>query len=138
MLDLTTPRTEQFQDPLIAHGWTYGWTNAKTVSVNVWLAPDSSYQVKLHVVTSLLPEILNSLTLSVNSQPIPLTQTRDPNGGIIVTGTIPQAAVALDPTNTLLEFHTDKVVSPKSLGVSANPQLLGIQIDWLQIDAIAP
>ncbi|MHB8624895.1 MAG: glycosyltransferase family protein [Aggregatilineales bacterium] len=128
---------ELFQDPLITDGWTGAFTRAKTASANIWLAPDSSYQVKIHATWALTQDILNSLTLSVNGQPISLTRTTDPNGGSLFTGTIPQAIVALDPTNTLLEFHTDKVISGKSLGVTDDSRLFGVETDWLQIDPSA-
>ncbi|MHB8748710.1 MAG: hypothetical protein ACYDBJ_05930 [Aggregatilineales bacterium] len=129
---------EQFQDPFIGDGWSGAWTAAKTATVNVWLAPISDYQITFRVTWSLLPEILKSLTMSVNGQPIALSTTPDVNGGTIFTGIIPQATIALDPTNTLLAFHTDKVVSPKSIGMNTDERLLGVWIDWLHIDPVTP
>jgi len=81
-------------------------------------------------------EIAQSLTLTVNGKPVPLSNATDWASGFNFNATIPPAAIDADPNSTTIVFHTNKVISPRSMGQSSDERTLGVAMDWLHIDPI--
>lgn len=131
------------EKPAPGLGWwfpeaSFQWTTNEVATLNLPLATDRSYAIEFRIVASMAPDILDSLTLSVNGEPITLTHHQDAVGVTIFYGTIPRSALgsAANTTMTSLEFAVNRVVSPQSLGISEDVRTLGIAFDWLRIRQI--
>jgi hypothetical protein len=111
---------------------TVMWMISPTALIEFWLEGTSDYTIDVGVLTGITTDILESLHLRVNGEPIPLKMLPNP-AGTILRGMIPQTAVAANPKRTRLNFQTDRVVSPKSLGASDDPRLFGVLFDWIKV-----
>lgn len=84
----------------------------------------------------MLPEILESLGLTVNGVEIPLSV----DDTLTYSGVIPAEVLAQNPyglDETLLVIHTDQVISPKELGINEDARLLGVLIDWVAVGPVS-
>lgn len=126
-----------FSLPVPGIGWDgpagpVQWMVAKAATLNVLLLPTHDYAVRFRVTEWMTPDILNSLTLTVNHQPIALVSTTD-GGARIFQGTIPQLVIASDPENTLLVLRINQLASRQDLGIANDPRLFGVRLQWLRI-----
>ncbi|MHB8624896.1 MAG: hypothetical protein ACYDBJ_11970 [Aggregatilineales bacterium] len=121
-------------------GWDGQWSISKDATDHFWLAPTGDYQVQLRL-RFISPEVQKGFAFSVNGQPIPLSVSADPAAdpnvpgtlSAIYTGVIPRSAVALNPSDTVLTYHVDTLVSPQSLKINDDPRLLGLFIYSLHV-----
>ncbi len=117
------------------NGWAT-WTDSKESTVNLWLLFGNTYDIQFRIVGALQPEIVKTLVLRVNSEPIALTMNTDHQGAIVFQGVIPASLVALNQLNTVLTFSIDQVYSPKLLGLNDDSRFLGLAFNWLEIKPV--
>jgi hypothetical protein len=80
------------------------------------------------------PDILQSLTLYVNNQPIQLNSTSDGGGGKLFQGIIPESTLAANTRSTVLTFHINRTLVPELvIPGSSDSRSLGLAFDWLNI-----
>jgi hypothetical protein len=133
----------EFDGPIEGKGWhkaelreggrSFAWTSASTATIDLLLQADRDLDVVFLTNSGVVPTMPDSLTLTVNKQPIPLRKIREDNNYRFM-GVIPQAL--LDPNEGLvsLEFQTAPPVSPASLGRgSKDKRELGLAFDWLDL-----
>jgi hypothetical protein len=133
----------EFDGPVEGKGWqraevreggrSFAWTSAATATIDVLLQADRDLDVVFATNTGVVPTMPDSLTLSVNGQPVTLRKIKEENSYRFM-GVIPQSL--LDPNEGLvsLEFHTAPPVSPASLGRgSKDKRELGLAFDWLDL-----
>ncbi|MCC7452120.1 MAG: hypothetical protein IT324_32245 [Anaerolineae bacterium] len=130
-----------FDQPIPGLGWSDAedgqrWMDDTTSTINLRLRSAYRYHIAFRVVAALTPDILDSLSLTVNDQPIALTRRADESGATVLSGDIPHEVVAANPDNTLLTFHINRVASPQSLGINEDTRALGVRFDWLHIQAV--
>jgi hypothetical protein len=136
--------TLDFDDLVPGKGWspeetyyngvTFRWMDSLDATILLPLATDRDASIDFRVLYTMSPDILRSLTLRVNDQPIPLSASNEPDGGTIFHGTIPQSALAADARTTILDFHINRTLIPKLvLPYSEDPRSLGLALDWLVI-----
>ena len=87
--------------------------------------PQKTYQVTIQVVASLEEEVLNSLKLTINNQPIDLIQS-----GNVFSGTID--GMFLDANTLELIFETARISNPFDLGIQ-DGRKLGVAVGELTI-----
>ena len=105
-----------------------------SASIRTRLRAGNDYEVTFRVTMGIAPDVLASLHLDVNGQPIVLAGAQDPDGAWIFRGSLPGAIVARDDRKTTLQFSVNRVVTPKSLGINEDTRTLAIQFDWLRIE----
>jgi hypothetical protein len=133
----------EFDGPIEGRGWhraevrpdgrSFAWTAADTATVDLLLQADRDLDVVFMTNSGVVPTMTESLTLSVNGQPIELRRLKE-DGNWRFMGLVPQAV--LDPNEGLvrLEFKTAPPVSPASLGRgSTDKRQLGLAFDWLEL-----
>ncbi len=119
-------------------GQTRLWTTSRLAVLNLNIAPAAtSYGIQFSIAYALDPAILDSLALRVNGTTIPLQRSDLASGEYIFDGLIPAEVIAANLQNTKLVFSTERVVSPKELGLGADIRSLGVLFDWLTIEPVA-
>lgn len=117
-----------------AAGQMYQWTRAPQFSITVPLPADADASIRFRIVASAAPDVLDSLALAVNGDPVALTRQPEDSGALLFSGLIPQASLAKNPGSTRLAFSTTRVVSPLALGAGEDSRPLGVAFNWLQIE----
>ncbi|MFO1483981.1 MAG: hypothetical protein U1F71_11555 [Verrucomicrobiaceae bacterium] len=114
--------------------YSKAWMCATTATLDTRLATERSYyDVSFGIAMAMAPDILESLTLRVNDESIPLILDRGAGGAGMFHGVIPQSAVLKNPELTRLTFQVNRVVTPKSLGMNEDTRTLALLFDWLRI-----
>jgi len=133
----------EFDGPIEGKGWhraevreggrSFAWTAAETATIDLLLQADRDLDIVFATNSGVLPTMPDSLTLTVNGQPVSLRKTKE-DGNFRFWGVIPQGI--LDPNEGLvhLELKTAPPVSPASLGRgSKDKRELGLAFDWLEL-----
>lgn len=111
------------------------WMTNKIATIRTWLTAEQDLPIQFRVTMALAPEVLESLKLTINGDPIALTyETRA--DGYYFTGIIPQSALMRDPDTTILMFFVDRLVVPAEIGLGADERHLALLFDSLEIGAI--
>jgi tRNA (mo5U34)-methyltransferase len=119
---------------LAEHGATC-WTGPETRStLNISLTLDRDLTIRFRVLMALAPDILDSLKLSVNDQPIPLSHHTDPVGATIFEGRLPPATLQPSSSLTRLVFEVNRTLAPSEVDAQ-NPdeRPLGVLFNWIEI-----
>jgi hypothetical protein len=133
-----------FDSPTPGDGWalertlndgpTFQWMAATASTLYLPLAIDHSLHIEFRVIFAMAPDILQSLTLYVNNQPIQLNSTSDGGGGKLFQGIIPESTLAANTRSTVLTFHINRTLVPELvIPGSSDSRSLGLAFDWLNI-----
>lgn len=119
-----------------ARGQAWRWLGPDpSAVVDLPLEPARELRIQFCVRHTITPEILESLTLAVNDQPIACTQAPAEGEGIICTGVIP--ATVIDPTDrraARISFHVARTLAPATLDPSSDDtRRLGVALSWVEI-----
>jgi Sulfotransferase family len=120
----TTPaHTYTFCQPLRGTNWqrrefptpdtVFRWTSDTVSTLDLPLAIDQDLQIEFCIINALAPDILQSLTLEIAGNPIPLSVLYSFDSTTILQGTLPRSL--LTPPFTRLTFKTDRTLTPHSL-----------------------
>ena len=142
--DLQIPTTQtlnyRFDQPLRGSGWqrreepvsglTYRWTGSDTVStldLPIAITQDLTLEFRVICTNTIPPDILNSLTVTVNHTPIPLQILHHDPVMRLFQGTIPQSAYTDRPfiritfqINRVIPFQSPRSSDTRSVGVALN------------------
>lgn len=138
--------TLEFDSPLPGKGWSYQevspwgdsftWMDAPDATIFLPLTRDSDFDLEFRANMAMAPDILESLTLKVNDQPVQLNSTADPGGGTVFQGIISQASLSTGSGATMLSFHIRRTLIPQfTLPYSDDPRTLGLAFDWLRVES---
>lgn len=116
------------------------WMMSRRASLWLPLSAGSDLHISARVTFFLAQDVMDSLTLQVNRQDVPLSVQRDEWGTYIVSGTIPQSLLTqalLTPNAALNElvFSVDRLVMPHKVDSGPDYRTLGLLFDWLQISS---
>jgi glycosyltransferase involved in cell wall biosynthesis len=116
------------------HG-TFQWSGPGTrSSVLLPLANDRDLEVTFRVLHCLQPDILESLRLDVNGEPVALARRADDTGAILFEGRLPAAALALSSGPPRLTFRVSRTVAPVELDpASGDRRRLGLAVNWIEV-----
>ena len=140
-----TLKTLEFDEPLMGIGWYSAlhdeilggarWSGpASTSTLDLPLATNSDWQIRLRTMHALTDDIRNSLHLKVNGQAVELESTKHTRNVYIHRGTIPQAVLQNDTNYTRLEFHLDQTISPaERFKRSPDTRQMGLLFNTLDI-----
>ena len=112
------------------------WSGPETTStLYMPVAAQNDLIIRFRVVSSIAPDILNSLTLSVNNYSVALTQRHDgTQGGVVFEGSIPHTMLVETQARQSISFHVNRTLAPKELGQgSEDERALGLCYHWLAI-----
>jgi len=125
----------EFDSPIDGTGWEQPtadqsqlWTLEKRATMNFHLPTDSDLEVQFKIDLALQQDILDSLRVTVNGEPLTLEKNEDATP--IFRAIIPKALLR---DETELAFIVNRLVSPASLGVNSDTRGLGLLFDWLEI-----
>ncbi len=119
-----------------SEGATQLWMTNKIATIRTWLTAEQDLPIQFRVTMTLAPDVLESLKLIINGDPIALTyETRA--DGYYFTGIIPQSALMRDPDTTILMFSVNRLVVPAEVGLGSDERHLALLFDSLEIGAIA-
>jgi hypothetical protein len=114
---------------------TFAWSGPGSTSEIEFLLParEDDATVEFCVLGAILPELPQTLQLSVNGISVPVDLSRKPNCPYFYRGVIPSDVLRSNPSETLFSFEIDRTVSPKEMGVNADSRKLGLGFDWIEI-----
>jgi len=127
-------------------GWSYGeatpngetfqWMDTTNATIFLPLAMDRDLWIEFRVLYTMSPEILDSLTISVNGQFVALSQLPDTRGDLIFSARIPTAVIMASPGLAILTLHISRTIIPHfAFTNSDDMRSLGLAFDWLRIEA---
>lgn len=111
------------------------WTNANVSTIQLDPLPTHWYNLQFRA-NGLTDDIEDSLRVSLNNTPIPISNSVDEEGWSIFEGSIPPDLIT-NETMTL-RFTVSGITSPEALGESQDSRLLGLRFDWLEVQASVP
>jgi hypothetical protein len=137
--------TYHFCQPLRGTGWhrrefptpdtVLRWMCDTEATLDLPLATDQDLRIECCVFRSLSPDILQSLTLEVGGQIIPLFVLYS-HGATILQGTLPRSGLTAPLTR--LTFRVDRTATPQSINSSAKDQRqLGLAFTAIQTFPLA-
>ncbi|HHP7244655.1 MAG TPA: hypothetical protein ACFE0H_08220, partial [Elainellaceae cyanobacterium] len=115
---------------------SFRWTGPGTLStLDFPLAASSDLLIRVHITNAIAPDVLESLSLRVNDQPILLDTFFKRGLTTVFQGRIPQAAVnTSDRPMTRLAFEVNRTDSPQAINPnSPDRRLVGVALSRLQI-----
>ena len=146
------PMTIEFNQPVPGEGWaepeiwrgqlfqnaSFQWTANEIATINIPLeefarAAGDEISIQFRVISAMTPDILDSVTLSVNDERIALRSGLDEEGATIFRGTMSQPILNIKPEGISVSIQVDRLVTPQSLGTNNDSRMLGVAIDWLRI-----
>jgi len=113
-------------------GQTFQWMK-QTATLALPLATDNDLALRFRVRPALAPDILPSLTLTVNEHPVVLTCHLETNGDTSFEAVIPKTLFD-NPRYTLLTFRVGHTLIPDALYHNGDTRPLGLAFDWLRVD----
>ena len=115
------------------HG-TFQWSGpGARSSLHLPLANDRDLDVTVKVLHAVTPDVLESLRLEVNGQPVPLAPRPD-ESGTLFDGRIPRDALARSPGPVRLTFLVSRTVEPRSFDPdNVDPRRLGLAFNWIEV-----
>jgi hypothetical protein len=118
-------------------GTSYRWLAAQQADLAISGPFSGAQRLTFHVMYTISPDVLDSLTLSANGQPLDLSREADGQAGWIYSASIPADAIARNPGELVLTFTVDRVVVPREIGLN-DDRALAIALDWLRIEDATP
>lgn len=108
------------------------WMTSKIATIRTWLTAEQDLPIQFRVTMTLAPDVLESLRLTVNGDPIALSyETR--SDGYYFNGIIPQSALMREPNHTVLMFFVNRLVVPVEAGFGPDERHLALLFDSLEI-----
>jgi glycosyltransferase involved in cell wall biosynthesis len=146
--DLAPPPAERleftFETPPPGVGWhdreifpfegreTYSrWTSSPQASFWTWLRPAHDYALAIVVRDAILPELLESLHVIANGEPVPMARAGRPPD-LRITGMVARSMIGADG-RLELRICVDRVVSPKDLARGEDLRKLGLAIGRIEL-----
>jgi Glycosyl transferase family 2 len=119
------------------HG-IYQWTGPGTrSSLHLPLTNDRDLALSFCVMYALAPDVIESLRVSVNDEPVPLTRESEPDGAWVFRAILPAQALARSEGAPRLTFEVNRVVVPARVDrTSTDERALGVAISWLEIGPV--
>ncbi|HEX9945445.1 MAG TPA: glycosyltransferase [Thermoanaerobaculia bacterium] len=116
------------------HG-TLQWSGPGTrSSLHLPLANDRDLEIELQVVHALAPDVLDSLRLAVNGEPVALERRAGESGANRFRGLIPAAALARSAGPPRLTFEVGRTIAPVEIDpASGDRRRLGLAFNWIEV-----
>ncbi len=134
-----------FDQSVVGNGW-YGaeqddqghfqWMSATSATATVSFQPSGiDEEVVFKVAHSLAPDILSSLKLSINGDPIELQHDPLQLDGSLWWGVVPASTLARSEASGTVDitFTVARTAAPKDLGLGDDTRALGVALRWLMI-----
>ena len=107
------------------------WTSSSEASFWAWLRADCDYSLTIVVRDAIVPEVLASVQVVANGQPIPMSDVgRLPE--LRLVGTVPRSTIGAGG-RVELRLCVDRVVSPQELSRGHDPRKLGIAVGAIEM-----
>lgn len=144
---IATPRrvTVDFDHVAPGRGWydpeetpggvSIAWTKETQATLDLFLLAETDVRVTFRVIQGATPDILDSLSLAVDGEPVALSRRRDEAGAAIFEGVIPRAAAARHSPMIRLDLRTDQIARVP-VGGSGGARRLGVAFDWVRIEPV--
>ncbi len=133
-----------FDSPAPGEGWSYlertlggesfVWMKATSSTLFLPLATDHDLSLEFRVIHAMAPDILESLALRVNGEPVPLSHLEDDHGAVIFRASLPGSVLAANRHETVFSFQINRLLIPGlAMPPSDDGRSLGVALDWLRI-----
>jgi hypothetical protein len=144
-----------FCEPIRGTGWqrrecpenaedaAYRWIGPEpiaTLDLPLTAKPDTAYFLELRVISTwVVPsDVLNSLTLTINGQPIALETLYRDTGVKLMRGRIPYAAIATGSPFVSLKLQINRVVNFQFSNLfNPDPRLIGLAFNYIHLFPVA-
>jgi hypothetical protein len=108
-------------------------------SLDFALSSDNDLMIRFRILMGITPEVLNSLRLRVNGEPIPLRKTRDETGAFVFEGRIFRAILAKGKGPMRLLFEVAHTVAPSAIDPdNQDSRQLGVLFNRIEITPATP
>lgn len=116
------------------HG-AFQWSGpATSSSLHLPLVNDRDLEITFRVLHWLAPDVVDSLRLEVNGEPVVLTRRADEAGAALFDGRLPAAALAQSSGAPRLTFRVSRTVAPVELDpASVDRRRLGVALNWIEV-----
>lgn len=120
------------QDPVRG---VFRWSGpGRCSTLDLPLASSSDVCLRFSVALAITEEVLASLVVSVNDQPVEARRYHHENGATICEAYVTKGVLALRPGCTQVRFEVSNTVMPREvIAGSEDNRLVGIALNWLEI-----
>ncbi len=106
-------------------------------TIDLPIAAASAVRLRFSVVFAITAEVLTSLAVKVNDQPIQIERRIAEDGATICKGYVSQAVLAGSPGCARLTFQVEKTVMPHEINpASQDKRRLGIALSWVEVEPV--
>lgn len=112
------------------------WSGPGTKStLHLPLANDQDLAITIRVTNVLVWDVLASLQLAVNDEPVAIVHRLEFDNVYLFEGRIPAATLAKSPGRSKLTFAVNRTLSPRDVDPSADDtRRLGLQFNWIAVE----
>ena len=136
----------KFNDSIMGEGWSsresdssnyFCWSTSLTSTLIFSIKGDSDLSIKFHVIHTLVPQLQEKLTLTVNSELILLFCEEHHEGGVIFSGIIPRHILIAANKILELSFSLPSLVCPMDINPESDDiRKLGFACKYVEIKPI--
>lgn len=118
-------------------GVDFTWSAQNRASVQLAIASGEDLELSFHVIGYMTIDIIDSISVTVNETPIPLSRRLSLENTFEFSGIIPKSAISAQRYFSEITFHTSDVVRPIDLDpTNLDERTLGIALSWLNIKPV--
>lgn len=117
------------------HFGPYQWSGPSTrSSLDFPLRTDRDLDLSLQLLSPLADDVLESLRLTVNDDPVPLERTPEESGAWRLRGRIPRETLQKAERATRFTFEISRTITPSDLDPESDDyRRLGLPFNWLEV-----
>lgn len=117
----------------------FRWTGPLTTStIELPVVVDRPLEVGLHLLHVATPDLLRTLRLTVNGQPVPVRLAGTEAGTVMLHASIAPGGGGAARDHLRLALHLERTARPCDLGPSPDRRWLGVAVNWVEVAPRAP
>jgi hypothetical protein len=141
---LPLPARLEFDVAYIGEGWfgpesdgstSFHWMNGTKSTIALYMPATRNVRIQIRV-NALTTEIVDSATMTVNGEVIPLSVVRRDSPTVrVLRGNVSKEVLAKTTKLTIFTFEVSKAITPNSIDSrNGDQRQLGLFFDWMRID----
>jgi hypothetical protein len=114
---------------------SFRWTGpSQRATIHLPIVFDHGFAVRIHILSTLLDEAINTLKLSIHEQEIAYHLYRLAEGTFLVLAQLDHASIAKPKGDFGITLEIANTVRPLDLGLNQDSRRLGLAVNWVELD----
>jgi hypothetical protein len=114
---------------------SFRWTGpSQCATIYLPILFDRDFTLRIHILSVLLDEAINTLKLSIHGQEITHDLNRVAEGRFLVVAQLRRAAIAKAKRNFGITLQIANTTRPLDLGLNQDSRSLGLAVNWVELD----